>query len=258
MQRIESLSNAKLKRLKSLHRKKVRDDLNLFLVEGKKVIKEALLSSFSISEIFFTNSFLEEESDFLNDFFKLDQISYVIRDNLFEKLTNTKTPQGIIAIIEKKEFDVKSIIESGKSLLLLDKVSDPGNVGTIIRTAEAFSFGCCFYTAGSADLYNEKVIRSTMGSIFRIPYVKFSDEVYQLLIDNDYQFIGLDIHGNNSNLDKLTRKSVIIIGNEANGLSDEIKNICNHLLKINMAGETESLNAAIASAIIMYEISKII
>ncbi len=258
MQRIESLSNAKLKRLKSLHRKKVRDDLSLFLVEGKKVVKEALLSSFNISEIFFTNSFLENELEFLNDFAKLDKVSYIIPDNLFEKLTQTKTPQGIIAIVEKKIFDIKPIIQSGESLLLLDKVSDPGNVGTIIRTAEAFSFGGCYYTKGSADLYNEKVIRSTMGSVFRIPYVEFSDEDYQLLINNDYKFIGLDVNGSNINLNELTKKSVIIIGNEANGLSDEIKSICHHLFRINMTGKTESLNAAIASAIIMYEVSKII
>lgn len=256
MQRIESLSNAKLKRLKSLHRKKVRDDLNLFLVEGKKVMYEALLSSFNISEIYFTNSFFEDEKEFLSNFIKLEQVSYIVPDNIFNKLTQTKTPQGIIAIIEKKTFDLKPIIQSGKSLILLDKVSDPGNVGTIIRTAEAFSFGACFYTAGSADLYNEKVIRSTMGSVFRIPYVKFNDEDYQLLIKNGYTFIGLDVNGENIDIDILNKKSVIIIGNEANGLSDEIKNICHHLFRINMTGETESLNAAIASAIIMYEISK--
>jgi len=254
MQRIESLSNAKIKRLKSLHKKKVRSDLNLFLVEGKKMVDEAILSSFTIEEIYISDSFKNKYDEFLKQ--NREQNIYIVKDFIFNKISSTIRPQGIIAVIKKQAFNIDNYIGE-KSVILLDQINDPGNLGTIIRTADAFNIGFCLYTDNSVDIYNEKVIRATMGSIFRVPYIKLNEDIIKKLKSNNYTFLAMTLDGNELYSNELTKKSVITIGNEAHGISDDIVALCDKKIKIKMSKNTESLNAAIAAAIIMYEISKL-
>jgi len=253
MQRIESLSNAKIKRLKSLHKKKVRSDLDLFLVEGKKMVDEAISSSFTIEEIYISDSFKNKYEIFIKQNEK--EKIYVVKDFIFDKISGTMKPQGIIAIIKKQTFDVEQYIGNG-SIVLLDQINDPGNLGTILRTADAFNIGLCLYTDNSVDIYNEKVIRATMGSIFRVPYIKANDKIINKLKDMKYSFLAMTLEGNDLSISELSKKSVIVIGNETHGISNGILEICDKKIKIKMSENTESLNAAIAAAIIMYEISK--
>jgi TrmH family RNA methyltransferase len=253
MQRIESLSNAKIKRLKSLHTKKVRDNLNLFLIEGFKIVEEAIDSSFVIEEIYISDYFYKHHQSCVEKYepYKV----FIVNDKMMAKMAATVTPQGVIAVVIKREYDV-TLLLNGHSVLLLDKVNDPGNLGTIIRSADAFDIPICFYTDNSVDVYNEKTIRSTMGSIFRIPYIKINDDIIFKLKELDYEFVAMALDGKLVSEAVISKKSMIVIGNEANGISDEILALCDQRVKIKMLGKAESLNAAIAASIIMYEITK--
>lgn len=256
MQRIESLSNAKIKRLKSLNRKKVRDQLDLFLVEGKKMTQEAILSPFDVVEIFISDSFHEKNETFIQDIEKIGIDLYVVKDYIIDSVTATVNTQGILTVIRKHTFKLDDALHEGGSFLLLDNISDPGNLGTIIRTAEAFGMTACFYTQGTVDIYNDKVLRSTMGAVYRMPYIEISSQYIDLLKEMGYQFIAMSLQGAILDPDELSRKSVVVIGNEANGVSEAIYDICDKKVKIEMTGDAESLNAAVAAAIIMYELSK--
>ena len=254
---IESSTNSKIKKLKSLKTKKVRDTLNLFFVEGQKMIDEAILSSFTVVEIYISESYYKKNIKYIENLESHNILIYKVSDFIIESISNTVSPQGIIAIIEKNEFDIEQYINNGVSILLLDKINDPGNLGTIIRTADAFNIPLCFYTRGSVDIYNDKTIRATMGSIFRVSYIEVTEKYLNLLKENKYQILGMSINGKTINETKLKKKCVIAIGNEASGISNEILEICDRKISIKMIGKTESLNAAISAAIIMYEISKL-
>jgi len=256
MLEIESSTNSKIKKLKSLKIKKVRDNLGLFLVEGKKMIDEALTSSFKVLEIYISEGYYNKYSEYVVQIEKQGTLVYKVKDYIIKSISYVVTPQGIIGVVEKKEIDFTDYILKGEKIILLDKISDPGNLGTIIRTADAFSFPICFHTNGSVDIYNEKVIRATMGSIFRVAYILIKEEYFSLLKKNGYSIIGMTTDGESLDKADLNQKCVVTIGNEANGISKEILDLCDKKVTIKMSGKTESLNAAVSAAIAMFEISK--
>lgn len=258
---IQSSSNKIIKYVKSLHMKKYRDEYGKYIIEGEKLLEEAMNYEAGIAMVLISKSFACSEK-----YVKLEEVLlgtnipiYYAEDKVFKEAGETETPQGIIAVVEKKEFDLDSIISKDEvCVVLLSEVRDPGNAGTIIRTADACGLDAVLLSKGSVDLYNGKTIRSTMGSLFHIPVIQNLDteEVISRLRHNRVMTIGADPHSSTNCIDlPYYNKSAIIVGNESQGISSGISNILDKNVKIPMPGRAESLNAGIAASILMYEFS---
>lgn len=233
---IESVSNQKFKFLNKLKMKKYRDKENSFIIESKKLVDEAIASSAKVDFIFLKEGVSYETS------YK----TLVFSESLFTKLSSMTSPDGIGAVIKKKD----PVEISSSKILLLDGINDPGNLGTMIRSAEAFGFKDVILMPGTADVYNEKTLRASMGSIFRLNILnKTYDDIKKL--KSCYRILSADMDGLDIRNYKKDSKIIIAIGNEANGLSQEMREITDDFIKIPMEGEIESLNAAIAASIIM-------
>lgn len=237
---ITSSDNQKYKYISKLKSKKFRDKENSFIIESKKLVEEAI-SSADVDFIFLS----EDNKDYDSNLEKI-----VFSNNLFNKLTNLVNPDGFAAVVKKpRAKDIKS-----KKVLMLDKINDPGNMGTIIRSAEAFGFSDIILLANTCDIYNEKTLRASMGSIFRLNFVyKNIDDIKNL--KEKYKIVSADMSGYDINEFKSDEDLILAIGNEANGLSDEVRNLTDIFVKIPMQGKIESLNAAIAASIIMNKLS---
>ena len=243
---ITSKSNEFIKYVKSLHQKKYRDEYNEFFVEGIKLVEEAITENMEISKILICEELYKEKFNFSN--FDIEYVS----QNVFEFISDTKTPQGIMAVIKIPEYRDTF----GNTIFALDNLQDPGNLGTIIRTLDCAGINTLLLSEGTVDLYNPKVIRSTMGAIFRVnclQELKLKEKLMELK-DDGYKIVvtALDASIYHYNLD-FKEKYVIVIGNEAKGVSEEIQNLADIKVKIPMLGRTESLNASVAASLMAYE-----
>ena len=257
---ISSSSNQIIKDAKSLHRKKDRWNKRCFFIEGVRAVEESILSNAEIdyilySEMLFSVKGGKELFDKIN---LLDCSVYHISDKLFEEITDTESPQGIFASVNFNFHTVdEALTDKGNFFILLDRVQDPGNMGTIIRTADAFGSNGIIVTNGCVDVFNPKTIRSTMGSIFHVPLLYYNeiDDAIIELKNSGIQIMSTALKSSNYcyNVDFKT-DFALVIGNEASGVSENIINASDCLIKIPMQGKAESLNAAIASAVIMYEV----
>lgn len=259
---IQSTSNKTIKYIKSLQLKKYRDEYGSFVIEGEKLLCEALDYNSSISMVLLKQGYMESEShDKLSA--KLKSCNnipiYYAEDRIFEYVCETDTPQGVLAVVKKMEFSLESILEKDEiCILLLHEVRDPGNAGTIIRTADACGLDAVLLSKSSVDLYNGKTIRSTMGSLFHIPVIVNVDteEIVSRLKKSEVITIGADPHGNKNCIElPYYKRSAIIIGNESQGLGTEVSSLLDQKVRIPMPGRAESLNAGIAASIMMYEFS---
>lgn len=265
MEVITSKSNEKVKFLKSLNEKKDRIKNNCYYLEGVKVINEVIegKKAINIKFIAYSSIILEKINggiDIINKINKEDKIIKIeLTPELFEYITDTKTPQGILAVIEICEKSYEEMLNKGENILLLDKVQDPGNIGTIIRTCDAFNICNIIYLNGTGDIYSPKTVRSTMGSILRSSFAKITEDELKALkdvaINNSYEIIGTSLNTDNyiENTKFKTNKNIIIFSNEANGISNSVQNICTKLVKINMSNSAESLNVGIASGIVLHK-----
>ncbi len=256
---IKSRSNSLIKHIKSLQIKKYRDEYGEFVIEGEKLISEALGHGISISYVF-TNQSCEGKEGYSALMGTLDSKSipqYYAGDAIFKEICETETPQGVIAVAKKLEFDLEEVVTRDELyVVLLHEIRDPGNAGTIIRTADACGLDAVLFSIGSVDLYNGKTIRATMGSLFHIPVFQNIDaaEVISVFRDNKVVTIGADPHSSTSCIElPYYNKSAIIIGNESQGLDGGIQAALDYKVKIPMPGKAESLNAGIAASILMYE-----
>lgn len=242
---IATTKNKKYKYIKSLLQKKIRDIDGVYTVEGRKSVDDALASGCNVRLIAMSESFQYDCKGVE---------CVVVRDDLFSGLCDTKTPQGILAVIEKKNNDTFTA-DSQKLYIYCDTVQDPGNLGTIIRTADAAGFSGVLLSGGCADVYSPKTVRSSMGSFFNIDIITdFGyDKLFELknqgfslvagaLLDDSKKYTDTDF----------TKPTIIIVGNEANGVSEDILRECKHII-IPIYGKAESLNVGVASAIMMYE-----
>ena len=255
MQIISSKENQFIKHIKKLKDKKYRDINNEYLIEGIKLIKEAIQEKAKIKQIVICDECEKIEAipkDLMYEIAKHECI-YVTK-KLFETLTNVVEPQGILAIIGKS--DPKQEINYNEDIIVaLDDIQDPGNLGTILRTADSVGLKQILVSKGTADAYNPKVVRSTMGAIFRIKIIEcenLKDKLKELQKD-DYKILVTSLQTKQSIYDVKYNKTVIVIGNEANGVSENIQKIADQKVKIPMIGKTESLNASVATGIILYE-----
>lgn len=256
---ISSMSNTQIKNLILLQKKaNARDEQGIFVVEGYKMFDEAkkagLLVKTYASESFY-HAMLQEESDYFADL----EVE-ILTDSVFKEASDMKTPQGIMGTVKKIEYSLEEMFKDSKAcLLLLEDIRDPGNLGTMIRTAEGAGVTGVILNSSCADIYNPKVIRSTMGSIYRVPFFYAEDllEVMTTMKKHDIIIYAAHLLGRAYDTEgSFRKKCAFLIGNEANGLSKEATAMADTMIKIPMAGKVESLNAAVAAAILMYEAAR--
>lgn len=268
---ITSKDNQTIKEIKKLKEKKYRKDK--FIIEGIKMIKEAISEDIEIEYLIFADLGLEKE---INNVEKYNVLE--VTEKVLQELSDVVTPQGVLAVVRKKcgngmekneknkeEYEKKEIKEdlldkynidyNSEYILALDGLQDPGNMGTIIRTADSANIKQIIVSKSTVDSYSSKVIRSTMGAIFRVNIIEVENLVETLkeLKNKGFNIISTSLDTNNSIYDINYKKSVVVIGNEANGVTKEVQEISNKKVKIPMLGKTESLNASVAAGIMIYE-----
>ncbi len=227
-----------------------------FVTEGIKMFEESKDGGY-LMIAYVSESFYEEKRSENSEYFSGFPYE-IVTDGVLKEASDTLTPQGIMAIVKKPVYDLEEIITApDANLVLLEDIRDPGNLGTILRTAEGAGVTGIILSKSSVDMYNPKVIRSTMGAIYRMPFIyaeDFKDTLIQIKKNNISIYAAhLDAAFAYDEVNYL-EKCAVLIGNEANGLSDEIAGMSDQYIKIPMAGSVESLNAAIAAAIMMYEV----
>lgn len=247
---IESRENKIYKETRKLKERKYRSKNKRYLIEGIRITEEAVKAGAAIQYLLFN------ENDVNNDNIKCllenDYNKYIVSDELFKNLSCTESSQGVIGIIDSS---VRLSKDKGNFYVLCDKVQDPGNLGTIIRTAHAADARGVILTKGTVDVYNDKTIRSTMGSIFYMPIIEDGDLSFtKELLDDDYKMVVSALDAENDFFEEnLSGNIIITVGNEGNGVTDEIKELSSVKVKIPMPGKAESLNVSVASGIMIYE-----
>lgn len=253
---ITSSSNNQIKNLIALQKKaKIRNSQGEFVIEGIKMFEET--DSHNLVKAYVTEHFYEEKLNENKAYF--DSFEYeIVADKILCEAADTTTPQGVLAIVKQPKYSYDTLIsDQNANLLMLENVRDPGNMGTIIRTAEGAGVTGIIISKESVDIFNPKVVRSTMGALYRMPFVYVEDFITSL---NEIKRQGICVYASSlsaSNYydeEKYAKKSAIIIGNEANGITDEAGKMADRLIKIPMEGKVESLNAGVAAAILMYEV----
>ena len=249
MQVISSKDNEFIKHIKKLKDKKYRDLNNEYIIEGIKIIEEAINEKANIKQVVICDD-CEKTSNIPKDLMYeiAKQECVYVTNKLFESLTDVTNPQGILAIVEKNAM--KSTSPGSEELdynqdiiVALDDIQDPGNLGTILRTVDSIGINQILVSKGTADSYNPKVVRSTMGAIFRVKIIQ----------KHKFEIVVTSLQTKNSIYDIDYQKKVIVIGNEANGVEEKIQKLADKKVKIPMLGKTESLNASVATGIILYE-----
>lgn len=258
MTSITSPSNPMIKEIKSLYRKKDRWIKKRFIVEGINIVEECIDNNYPVVNIVYSDELLNVKGgkELFNKI-SSDPRTIHVPNKLYKEISNIKNPQGIMAMAEFRSNSIDELdLNRNSFILLLDRLQDPGNMGTIIRTADAFGIDGIIVTEGCVDVYNPKVVRSTMGSIFRVPIFHEPDEVLTIerLKEKGVRIYSTSLEGSQYiHETNFQDASVLIIGNEASGVSPYLYSVSDRLIKIPMVGEAESLNVAIASSIIMYE-----
>lgn len=281
MEIISSTKNEKIKNISALLKsKKARDEQGVFVIEGIRIFKDTLktaseyVESIFISESILGNNITQKDHISLNStitaLFSVslpDTISvYVVKDSVLDSVSGTVTTQGVIALVKKPTHAMADLLSNNapsnktesqnKRLLILENIQDPGNLGTMLRTAEAAGMTGIIMSGNCTDIFSPKVVRSSMGSIFRMPFVYCDDFINAL---NEIKEKGITIyaaylHGGVPYKEiEFDSNYAILIGNEGNGLTDAAVNAASKRVFIPMSGEIESLNAAVAAAILMYK-----
>jgi TrmH family RNA methyltransferase len=248
MKYLESINNKQIKQTIALANKRERDKTGLFVLEGERLISE-------ITDVNQIEYVIISES-YKGKYPPTNKIC-LTGDALFTKLSDTVNPQGIVAVCHKFKYKAEDAFNKENPLfVILENVQDPGNLGTIIRTADAAGFDGVFLSKGTVDLYNPKVVRSTMGSIFHLPIYTGIDvsDVITGCKKHGIQTLAAHLGGVNTPYDiKLTKPTAVLIGNEGSGLSPETATMADELVRIPMPGKAESMNASIAAGILIYE-----
>lgn len=257
---ITSTSNARVKRLVNLKKKrKVREEEDVFLTEGIRMFRE--VPPELLKEVYVSESFYKKEGEVIRQVMKKSQAKLEeLSDSVFQYASDTKTPQGILCVVKQKHYTLSEVAQGDSPLLMvLERLQDPGNLGTILRTAEGAGVTGIILSEDCVDLYNPKTIRSTMGSVYRMPFVYVLD-----LADALENLKGMGIKSYAAHLggvrdydeEDYVEPCAFLIGNEGNGLSDEIAGLADTYVKIPMEGQVESLNAAIAASVLMFEAAR--
>ena len=257
---ISSENNAIIKYIKSLRFKKQRTKNLQFVIEGVRIIDECLKHNGDIEYIIYSKDLhtVQHGTDLLDEVCEKDYVIYEVPGQLFNKIAATVNPQGIMAVANMRNITLESLeLEDDKELLfvVLDRIQDPGNMGTIIRTSEGAKADAIILTKGSVDPYNDKVLRATMGAIFHLPIIQCKDDAWiEYLKEKNVRLIAADLNTDKTYVDIDYDGSIgIIIGNEANGIDEKILYNADEKVIIPILGKIESLNAAMAAGILIYK-----
>lgn len=259
MRQILSPQNPVIKEAKLLKQKKAREEKRLFFIEGIRFVEEGLKEKITIERIFVSDQLCQAKggAEILSTISAGKYEVYSLPDKLFRELSDTENPQGILAIVRSIHRNLEDILSVGDFYIVLDSLQDPGNLGTIIRTADAAGVSGIIISKGSVDLYNPKVLRSTMGSVFHVP-ISFSPDLshtLRQLKSKGIRTYAAHLKGTADYFEvDMGQGAAIIIGNEANGINDEVAVQADTLVKIPMSGKAESLNASVAASLLMYEV----
>ena len=253
---ISSNSNGQVKNVVQLQKKaRARTEQGVFVVEGLKMFLEAPKDR--LVSVFVSQSFYEKEVH--KEYIKGVKFE-IVEDRVFDFMSDTKTPQGILCIVRQFQYSLKDMIQKENPfLLILEDLQDPGNVGTIVRTGEGAGLDGVILSQNSVDIYNPKTIRATMGSIYRIPiiYIEKMEDILDELASQNITTYAAHLQGKLDYDEEDYRSgTAFFIGNESKGLSTELAKKADVWIKIPMEGKVESLNAAIASSVLMYEVHK--
>ena len=258
---ITSNSNAKVKQLITWQKKrKAREEDGIYIVEGLRMFVEAPQDK--VREVYVSESFYRKRREEL----QLDTWGKkleILSDSVYGHVSDTRTPQGVLVVMEQMRYSLEEVIaeKEGRAplLMVLDNLQDPGNLGTILRAGEAAGVTGVILSSDCVDIYNPKVIRSTMGSIFRMPFIYVEDlpTVVKMLGEKEIHTYAAHLKGKCSYEEEdFTKGTAFLIGNEGNGLQDEVADAAEIYVKIPMCGEVESLNAAIAASVLMFEAAR--
>ncbi len=254
---ITSKNNDIVKFLVSLSDKNVRQKSGCYLTEGKRSVFESFEEKVA-TQIIVSQSFTKSKDYSVVKSWKLPVT--VLSDAIFQHISETKTPQGISALCKVKKYDLQALLNEENAILLLEDVRDPGNMGTVIRTAAAAGFGGIIASDGCVDVYNPKVVRSTVGCLFKTKIIQCKGDF--LNISDEIKHKGFRLYaahprgGKNLFDTEFGGKTAIVLGNEANGLSNGMLKQCDSLVTISMEKGVESLNASVAAALMMYEVRR--
>ena len=255
MQVITSKDNEVIKNIKKLKEKKYRDERKEFIVEGIKLIQEAMNENAKIKMIVVCEECLKDETIEQKLLYQIAKYNCIyVTPQVFSSITDVKNPQGMLAVIEIE--NTEDIIKFDEDMIfILDGIQDPGNLGTILRTLDSAGFSQLIISEDTVDAYNPKVVRSTMGAIFRVKVIESKNLIRTIrnIKKHRYETIVTSLSTDENIYDIDYNKKIVVIGNESNGVSKEIMNIADIKAKIPMLGKTESLNAAVATSIIAYE-----
>lgn len=266
---ITSTANQQVKQLVQLNKKaKLRNERDVFVVEGSKMFGEApgeRIEKAYMSESYFEKNYggktraAEKAESVLGETAReLAGINYeIVQDSVFKTMCDTQTPQGVLCLVKQYHYTLEELLKKENPLfLVLENLQDPGNLGTIMRTAEGAGVTAVILSKGSVDIYNPKTIRSTMGSIYRVPFLYLEDlkEALQTLKHHGVNSYAAHLSGKQT-YDRENYKggTAFLIGNEGNGLTQELAQAADIYIRIPMEGQLESLNAGVAASILMYE-----
>jgi TrmH family RNA methyltransferase len=250
---IKSKDNKLLKHSKKLNIRKYRQENDEFMIEGLRFVEEAVISCTNIKYCLYSEDLDGDRLEALVSTMSDKGIDvYRVKEGLINEICDTKSPQGIVAVVEKKDYKLEEIITGSSFFVMVDRIQDPGNLGTIIRTAHAAGGHGIIYNDGTVDPYSPKVLRSTMGSIFHLPALYYSNllEPINILKEKGFTIYASDLEGSSPYFKENYKGNfAVIIGNEANGIDNSILASADRRIMIPMPGSAESLNAAVALSI---------
>ena len=253
---ITSRNNEQVKMVTALQKKgRERSARDLFVVEGLKMFLEAPAER--IRQVFVSERFRAGEQWKEHAAAFENCACTVVADQVFDHMSDTLSPQGVLCLLEQFHYAKEDLLEEVPLVMILEDVRDPGNLGTILRAGEGAGITGVLMTEGCVDICNPKVIRSTMGSIYRVPFIREEDLCARLdwLREREVYAYAAHLKGENSyNQEDYRKGTAFLIGNEGNGLSDQLAGKAAHLIRIPMEGQVESLNAAISAAVMGYEV----
>ncbi|MDO4179492.1 MAG: RNA methyltransferase [Phascolarctobacterium sp.] len=252
---ITAVNNPHVKNAAELKQKKYRTKSGLFLAEGLRTVEEAIEAN-QVESVFYTPVDDERTRKALELAAAHNIKLFCVSEAVMKKISDTETPQGIIAVCNMTHLNLEELLSQGKMLLVLDRVQDPGNIGTMLRTADASGIGGLLLLNGCADIYAPKTVRASMGSLFHLPVLQgLDDEAFiNLAKDYGYELLVTCLEGAD-NLYKadLSGRIAFVMGNEANGVSDKFLQAADKKVFIPMQGKAESLNVAMAAGVVMFE-----
>lgn len=255
---INSVHNPQIKYVISLERRRERMQNGSYCIEGVRLVEAALAAHTEFDRVFYTSRLLENERGklLLGELSNIGCTVIQVTDALMEKIADTEHPQGVLAIVRMPHYDLTQLtVQPDALLIIVDRVQDPGNLGTIIRTADAAGVSTVFLLPGTVDLYNPKTIRATMGSIYHLPVIEVEpDKLFRQLKERNVTLCVAGLNGAESyHQVNYTGPIAFVLGNEANGVADELAAAADKVVKIPLYGQAESLNVAIAAGVLLYE-----